>query len=318
MHLLVTGADGFVGRSLVRRLLGPDGHGVDALGLMDLRLAPDVAGASNVRPLAGSLADNTLLETAFDRPVDAVVHLASIPGGLAERQYALARDVNLLGTLGLLERCKAQVEAGGPVPRFVFASSIAVLGQPSTAVDDDTLPDPRLSYGMHKWVGEAMVGDFSRRGWADGVSLRLPGVLARPPQPTGQLSAFLSDLIHELGAGRPFTCPTSPQAVTWASSVRNVVDNLLHAVSAPAESLARRRTLTLPTQVFSLQALVRAVGRVHGTPVEALVRWQPDERIESLFGRFPPLRTPAAEAAGFRADADLEALVRDAMEPAAG
>ncbi|UUX95123.1 NAD-dependent epimerase/dehydratase family protein [Aquabacterium sp. J223] len=318
MHLLITGADGFVGRSLVRRLLGPDGDGVASLTLMDLRLSPVVAAAPTVRPLPGSLADAGRLEAAFERPVDAVVHLASVPGGAAERQYALARDVNLHGTLALLERCKAQVEAGGVAPVFVFASTVAVFGRPQGPVDDHTPPDPQLSYGMHKLVGEAMVADFSRRGWVDGRSLRLPGVLARPAEPTGQWSAFLSDLIHELGAGRPFTCPTSPQAVTWASSVRNVVDNLLHGLRVHAAALQGRRTLTLPTQVFSLQALVQAVGRVHGTPAEALVRWQPDERIESLFGRFPPLRTPQALAAGFRADADLDALVRDAVERSAG
>ena len=65
------------------------------------------------------------------------------------------------------------------------------------------LPRPAMTYGAQKLVGEVLVDDFSRRGWIDGHSLRLPGVLGRPPARTGQLSAFLSDIIRELAAGRP-------------------------------------------------------------------------------------------------------------------
>ena len=316
MHVLITGAAGYVGRALVQRLqrqgrLG--GRTLTRLTLVDLGFG-DAPVPPGTQQHAGDLADTAWLDGVLaGAPLDAVFHLASIPGGTAEAQYTLARRVNLDATLGLVERCRGQVEAGGPVPVFVFASSIAVLGQLPALVDDHTLPRPVMGYGTHKLVGELLLDDFSRRGWLDGRALRLPGVLARPPARTGQLSAFLSDCIRLLAAGQPFTCPTTPGATTWASSLPCVVDNLLHGATVPAARLGGQRCFTLPTSHFAMADLVAAVGQVHGVDAAALVQYQPDARIEALFGRFPPLRTPAADAAGFRRDADLPSLVRQAL-----
>jgi nucleoside-diphosphate-sugar epimerase len=317
MHIVVTGASGFVGQALVARLLRDHEQGLrrlEALTLLDVNFAGQPAGP--VRQVAGSIADAAVVAQAFAQDVDQVFHLASIPGGTAEQHYALSRDVNLLGTQNLLEAAKAQAERGAAVARFVFASTIAVYGAPLPAcVDDDTALNPQMSYGAQKLIGEILVADFSRRSWVNGCSLRLPGVLARPPARTGQLSAFMSDIIRELAAGRAFTCPTSPQASIWASSVHNVVDNLLHAAQVDSARLPARRALALPTLHFTMGQLVEALAAVHGPRVRELIRWAPDERIETLFGHYPPLATPAADAAGFRNDGDLPTLVRRAIEP---
>lgn len=316
MHVLITGANGFVGRALARRLADVgrlDGRSIDRLTLVDLALEGPLE-ADIVQPKAGDLADAPWLRRVVaERPVDVVYHLASIPGGTAQQQYALARRVNLEATTTLLESGQAQVEAGRCVPVFVFASSIAVFGAMPARVDDETPPRPVMTYGAQKLIGEVLVADFSRRGWIDGRSLRLPGVLARPPARTGQLSAFMSDIIRELAAGRPFVCPTSPGATTWATSLPCIVDQLLHAATVASERWPAARALTLPTQRFSMAELVDAVAEVHGSQARDLVRYQPDERIEALFGRFPPLDTAAADALGFRADADLPSLVRQAL-----
>lgn len=316
MQVLVTGANGFVGRALAARLVAEarlGGEPIDRLSLLDLAFdgAPD---CGIVQRIAGDMGDAAWLRrTLADMPVDVVFHLASIPGGTAERHYELARGVNLDATTVLLEHGKARVEAGGRAPVFVYASSIAVFGAMPARVTDDTLPAPAMTYGAQKLIGELLVADFSRRGWVDGRSLRLPGVLARPPARTGQLSAFMSDIIRELAAGRAFTCPTSPGATTWASSLPCVVDNLIHAAGVPMSSPASRRTFTLPTLRFSMEELVDAIASVHGQGVKARVAFEPKEEIEALFGRYPPLETPAAEALGFRSDADLPTLVRQAM-----
>jgi nucleoside-diphosphate-sugar epimerase len=303
MHVLITGAAGFLGRALAQRLVPGRRLGertVTQLTLMDLALggpAPE-----GVRHCEGDMGDADWLRGALEQgpPVDALFHLASIPGGTAEQDYPLARRVNLEATQTLLEHGQQQVAAGHPAPVFVFASSIAVFGLMPDRVDDDTPTRPQMTYGTQKRVGELWVDDFSRRGWVDGRAVRIPGVLARPPARTGQLSAFLSDLIRELAAGRAFTCPTAPGATTWASSLPCVVGQLLHAASFDVAASAGHRVLMLPTLRFAMADLVR---------------WAPDERIEALFGRFPRLVTPRAEAAGFRADADLEALVRQALAP---
>lgn len=319
MHVLITGANGFVGRALCARLIAEGelhGREIDRLTALDLDFGEAPAAPGVLRRHAGDLADPAWLNAVLaGRPVDVVFHLASIPGGSAEAHYALARRVNLDATTDLLERGQAQVAAGGPVPVFVFASSIAVFGAMPPVVTDDTLPRPVMTYGAQKLIGEILVEDFSRRGWVDGRSLRIPGVLARPPARTGQLSAFLSDIIRALAADQCFVCPMSAQATTWASSLPNVVSNLIHAAAPALRGLAQRRTFTLPTSRFSMQELVAAIAEAFGTDAHNLVSFEPDLRIEALFGTLGALHTEAAERAGFVKDADLPTLVRQALSP---
>ena len=319
MHVLVTGANGFVGHALCKRLIAEGsvhGRRIERLSALDLDFGGEAPPANGVlRRHAGDLADSAWLKSVLaGTPVDLVFHLASIPGGSAEANYALARRVNLDATIDLLERGQAQVAGGGPPPVFVFASTIGVFGAMPPLVSEDAPPRPAMTYGAQKLVGEILIDDFSRRGWVDGRSLRIPGVLARPPAPSGQLSAFLSDIIRELAAGRPFTCPMSAEATTWASSLPNVVSNLVHAAAPSLPGLQTRRTFTLPTSRFSMGELVTAIGRVRGADVHQLVTYQPEPRIEALFGSFGELRTDAAQAAGFERDTSLVDLVRLALQ----
>ena len=171
-HVVVTGAQGFVGRALVARLLrdGLGGQALQRLTLVDIGFdAP--ATDPRVVQVAGSIAAVPTRRAAYATPVDAVFHLASLPGGAAEKDYALGRAINLDATLGLLEDLRGHARP----PRFVFASTVAVYGESLPAVvDENTLPAPALSYGAHKLVGELLVADATRLGWVQGCSLRLP------------------------------------------------------------------------------------------------------------------------------------------------
>ncbi|MCS6948412.1 MAG: NAD-dependent epimerase/dehydratase family protein, partial [Steroidobacteraceae bacterium] len=256
MKVLVTGASGFIGGRLVRRLLAsPDslGTAVDSLILLDNRPDPFLerssGGAVQLRSVVGSVADAAVLKRAVDPDVAIVFHLASVPGGATEANVDLGREVNVDGTRMLLDHLRQCAQP----PIVVFASTIGVFGVPlPEVVDEETYPAPTLSYGAHKWIGEILVGDYSRRGWIDGRALRLPGIVARPPGPSGQLSAFLSDIIRELAAGREFVCPVAPEGTSWWMSVTRCIDNLLHAARMPVERGTVRRTWMLPVLHASL------------------------------------------------------------------
>jgi nucleoside-diphosphate-sugar epimerase len=321
MNLLITGANGFIGRALARRLLdqvslpGPLSD-FEHLTLLDLNFTgPETPG---VRRIPGSIADGRVLSEAFDPAPDVIFHLASIPGGMAEEHYELARQVNVDATLGLLESARAQSMAAPKPLTFVFASSIAVLGAPLPAQVDDATPlHPKLSYGAHKLIGEILLEDFNRRGWVSGRAVRLPGIVARPPQKTGQLSAFLSDIFRELAAGRPFACPIPASSTTWLMSVPCVVDNFLRAASMPAAACSDTRVWTLPALRASMGQIVDAIAAVYGSDVLKRVTYGSNPALEANFGRYPPLSTPAADVAGFTHDGDLETLVRRALTPIA-
>jgi nucleoside-diphosphate-sugar epimerase len=320
MNLLITGANGFIGKALSSRLLRDDMallaplRPIGRLTLIDLGFeGPEVP---RVRRLHGSIADPTVLARAFDTPVDVLFHLASIPGGMAEQHYELARQVKLDATLNLLEAARAQAIAACKPVTVVFASSIAVLGAPLPPLVDDATPlRPKLSYGAHKQIGEILLEDFSRRGWLDARSIRLPGIVARPPQRTGQLSGFLSDIIRELAAGRAYACPVSAESTTWLMSVHCVVENLLHAASMSPAACRDSRVWTLPALRTSMAQLVGAIADVHGSDVLSRVTYGSNPALEANFGRYPRLVTPAADAAGFAHDGDLATLVRRALAP---
>ncbi|WAH56139.1 NAD-dependent epimerase/dehydratase family protein [Pseudomonas silvicola] len=311
MHILITGANGFVGATLVQRLLGsPEAlPGWTRLTLLDLGFDTPCHDP-RVRALAGSLDDPRLLADALETPVDIAFHLASVPGGLAERDYGLGRRVNLDATLALLEGLKGQARPA----RVVFASTIAVYGSPLLQpVDDHTPLRPQLSYATQKIMGELLVEDFSRRGWVDGISLRLPGIVARPPQPSGLLSAFMSEMFWKLKAGEPFVCPVSPAAQAWWMSAARCVDNLLHAARLPAEALRPRRVFALPVLHLSMAQLIDGLCARFGESRRAQVSYAPDAHLEANFGRYPPLRAEAAEALGLRHDGSLEALIANTL-----
>ena len=292
MRVVVTGAQGFIGSALVAALSG--GDEVRATDRSD-----------------GDIADPDHVASLFTKPVDRVFHLAGISSGATESDYAAGRRVNVDAMTLLLRQCRKQVDRGGPVPRLVYASSIAVFGVPlPERIDDGTEPAPSLAYGSQKRTSELLIDDASRRGNVDGRSLRLCGVVVRRAAPNGALSGFNSDLIREPLCGRDYVCPVGPEATIWITSLRTAVDHLLRLADVDASRLGSERTVTAPVLAARVADVVAALGRVDPAAA-ARVRYEPQPQIEAQFARWPlDCSFERAEALGLRADESLESIVR--------
>ncbi|WDF72533.1 NAD-dependent epimerase/dehydratase family protein [Novosphingobium sp. KACC 22771] len=300
--IVITGAGGFVGRRIVARLV-ERGERVIAMDTQEGGI-PDGA-----RVVAGDLADRAVRAQALKEGVSAVIHLATVPGGAAEADPVASRRINLDAMYDLL----LETAAAGHRPRFVFASSIAVFGDPMPDHVDDLTPlSPKMIYGAHKAMMEQAVAMFSNRGLIDGVSVRLPGILARPKGPSGMKSAFMSNLFHALKAGEEFICPVSAQGTIWAQSVERCADNFLHALALDTALLPPTRAVTLPALRVTMGDLAASIARQCGVSPDR-VRYEPDAALEAAFAAQPPLATPAAEKAGFAHDGDIDSLVKSAL-----
>ncbi len=305
MVTVVTGAAGFVGQALVEALLAM-GESVVALDVTVDRLTPH----AGLRAIAGDIADPDARAAALANGCDALVHLATVPGGAAEADPLASRRINVDAMYDLL----LGVAKAGVRLRVVYASSIAVFGDPLPpgGVDDATILAPKLVYAGHKAMMEIALAMMTHRGELDGVTVRLPGVLARPSGPSGLKSAFMSNVFHALRAGERFTCPVSADAWIWAESLPCVVTNLLHALELDSARLPRARAVTLPALRIRMADLVAEIA-LQCRVTASLVDYKPDAALEAAFGAHPALSTPLADAAGFRSDGDLATLVTRAL-----
>lgn len=302
MRVLVTGAAGFVGRHVVQALVA---RGDDVVAMDSF--AMEVPG--KVKAVAGDIGDHAVRTRALAGGVDAIVHLATVAGGAAETDPDAAKQINVDATYDLL----VEAGAGHARPRFVYASSIAVFGEPLPShVDDYTPLAPKMIYGGHKAMMELAVAMFTRRGAIEGVSLRLPGILARPKAPSGMKSAFISEMFHALKAGESFICPVSADGTIWAQSVACCARNLIHALTFDTALMPESRAVTLPALRVSMGDLAAEIARqCNASP--SLVRYHPEPALEAGFATQPPLATSAANRAGFAHDGDIAALVSSAL-----
>lgn len=310
MKVLVTGAGGFIGAQLAAllRTTGRIGQQpISALALADQRLADVPPGTL---ALQGDLGSARLLQQIRDFAPAVVFHLAAVPGGAAEADYALGRRVNLDATLALFET----LAADGKPPVVVYASSIAVYGSSlPERVGPETPLRPPLTYGAHKLACEILLADFSRRGLLDGRSVRLPGIVARPRAPSGLASAFMSDILHALAAGEPFICPVSPQATAWWMSAQCCAENLLHAAVMDVSQADPARAWPLPVLRLSIAQVIDTCAALYGEDRRQLVRFAPQAGLDNVFGRYPQLDDAPSRALGLRDDGSAETLVRRAL-----
>jgi nucleoside-diphosphate-sugar epimerase len=319
MKIVVTGAAGFLGRRLIDALC-ERGRLADAAGrerAIERIVAVDQAGGGGqadprVVQLTGDVADASLLAAALGGDTGSVFHLAAVVSGAAERDFDLGMRVNLDGTRALLEACRRQARP----PKLVFASSVAVFGQPlPETVIDTTSPTPQGSYGVQKLVGELLVGDCSRKGFVDGRCVRLPTIVVRPGRPNAAASSFASGIIREPLAGEEAICPVGPSTGMWVSSPSTAVGALLHAHELPASAWGTLRSLNLPGLTVTVAEMVEALRQAAGEAVAGRVRFEPDEAIARIVRSWPArFDTARARAMGFPQDADFASILREYMQ----
>jgi nucleoside-diphosphate-sugar epimerase len=320
MKVLIIGGAGMIGRKLAERLAKDGalaGKPISKLTLYDV--VPGAAPAGAKMPVGIATGDLPAAGEAdkllADCP-DAIFHLAAIVSGEAEQDFDKGYRINMDGTRGLLEA----VRKAGHKPRLVFASSIAVFGAPfPEAIGDEFFNTPLTSYGTQKNICELLVSDYSRKGFVNGLSIRLPTICVRPGKPNKAASGFFSNIMREPLAGQEAVLPVSDSVMHWHASPRAAVGFMLHAAGIDLAKVGPRRALTMPGLAVTVGEQIAALRKVAGDKVVARIRREPDPFIEEIVAGWPRNFAPKrALGLGFKADASFEEIVRIHVEDELG
>ncbi|WP_424985316.1 D-erythronate dehydrogenase [Microbulbifer sp. S227A] len=311
--ILILGGGGMIGQKLAHRLAtdGWQGSAADVI-LHDIAFPP--AGAKAAQRLTSSLTEAGISERLAAMRPDVVFHLASIVSGEAEQDFDKGWDVNMFPTWALLSALRAEHVNSGETyrPRVVFSSSIAVFGAPfPDKIGDEFLAAPLTSYGAQKACCEMMVGDFSRKGFIDGVSIRLPTVCVRPGKPNKAASGFFSGIIREPLNGQEAVLPVPDTVRHWHASPRSAVGFLLQAGTMDLDPLGARRSLNMPGLSCTVAEQIEALRQVAGADAVARIRREPDESIMQIVAGWPrDFDTARARALGFVAETEFSEIIR--------
>ncbi len=323
MQVLITGGGGFIGSRLALRLLevgslvGPDGgrRRLDTITLLDVAHPTGVLPAedSRLRRVSGDGTDADLVRGLVDRDDVGVFHLASMVSAGCEADFDGALSVNLGALRAVLEATRARRSR----PRVVFASSLAAFGGPAVAdtVTDSTKLTPETTYGVTKAIGELLVNDYTRKGFVDGRSARLPTVVIRPGLPNAAASSWVSGIFREPLNGATAFVPVGYDIPVPISGYRTVVDNLIRLHDAPGEGLGADRAVNLPSIARDAHSMIAALRTVAGERILGPIVHRPDPLIEQIFAGWAQHASfERATTLGLTADRDLESIITAYIE----
>jgi nucleoside-diphosphate-sugar epimerase len=320
MRILMTGAAGMIGRKLTTRLLKEGslrGRKITELDLHDIVPAqtPETAGIT-IRTHTGDLADEGAAAKLIAAKPDVIFHLAGVVSGEAESNFDLGYRVNLDGSRALFDA----IRLANYGPRVVFSSSIAVFGAPfPEVIPDDFQQAPLSSYGAQKLMSELFLTDYTRRGFFDGIGIRLPTICVRPGKPNKAASGFFSSIIREPLAGQEAILPVPRTVLHTHASPRSAVGFLLHGAEIDGAKVGPRRNLTMPGVAVTVGEQIEALRRVAGEDVVRLIKEEHDEAtwaiVKNWATRFDAAR---AKTLGFEAEADFDTIVKAHIEDELG
>ena len=323
MHVLIIGAAGMVGIKLTTALIKAGRVGsrqIERLTLADVIEPKPPAFAGAVDTLAMDLSAPGAAEVLIGKRPDLIFHLAAIVSGEAEANFEKGYRINLDGTRYLLEAIRLEGAKSPYLPRLVFTSSIAVFGAPfPEAIGDEFFSTPLTSYGTQKAIDELLLNDYSRKGFVDGVGIRLPTIAVRPGRPNAAASGFFSNILREPLAGKEAVLPVSRDVRHWFASPRAAVGFLMHAAAMDTQKLGWRRTVSAPGLSATVGEEIEALRRVAGDKAVALIREVPDPTIIRIVDGWPRnFDTQRARSLGFVAEQSFDEIIRIHVEDELG
>jgi len=314
VHILVTGAAGMLGRKLTERLVrdgGLNGRQIDKLTLLDVVPPTNPTSfAGKTDMVAADLSTPGKAARAIEDRPDIIFHLAGVVSGEAELDFDKGYRVNLDGTRALLEAIRASGD--GYRPRAVYTSSIAVFGAPfPESIPDDFHLTPLTSYGAQKAIGEALLADYTRRDFCDGVGIRLPSIVVRPGKPNKAASGFFSGIIREPLAGVEAALPVSETVVHTHASPRAAIGFLIHAAGLAGDALGARINLSMPGVCCTVAEQIASLRRIAGERVAARIRRAHDPLVARIVDGWPQrIEARRARELGFKAESSFDEIVR--------
>ncbi len=327
MKVIITGGGGFLGSQLCQKILqrpsltGPSGvpETVKEIVLFDAVFHRSSSDA-RVRHVTGDIGDRaTVFAAVGSDPATSIFHLASMVSGECEERFDDALRVNLDGGRHVCEAARALPRTSGTRPRLVFASSIAGYGGDAMADPNTDLTKltPRTTYGMTKVICELLINDYSRKGFFDGRSVRLPTVIVRPGKPNAAASSWASGMFREPLNGETCALPVRRDQCHPMTGYRTVVDSFIALHEVPENKLGGDRAYVLPAHRVTpnlaasvLQEVASSRGLKLGSIVDAF-----DARIQGIVSNWPVSVDGArAVALGLPQPPNLRTIVEQYLE----
>ena len=324
MQVAITGGGGMIGRKLAERLAkdgGLGGREITGLTLYDVVPAAKPAGAKfPVQIITGDMPASGESDKIIAGRPDVIFHLAAIVSGEAELDFDKGYRINFEGTQRLLESIRHGYANAAKKPRLVFSSSIAVFGAPfPEKIPDEFQHTPLTSYGTQKAIGELLLSDYTRKGFVDGIGIRLPTICVRPGKPNKAASGFFSNICREPLAGNEAVLPVGDEVLHWHASPRAAMGFMLHAATLDGDMIGPRRALSMPGLAVSVGEQIASLRRVAGDAVVKRIRREPDPFIQKIVAGWPRNLDPKrALALGFKADASFDDIIRIHIEDELG
>jgi nucleoside-diphosphate-sugar epimerase len=324
MHVMIIGAAGMIGRKLTDRLVAEGSLGgkeVAQLTLADvIEPSPPAQFKGKVSTVQSDLSQAGAAAKLVAARPDTIFHLAAIVSGEAEADFDKGYRINLDSTRALFEAIRQEGLKSPYSPRVVFTSSIAVFGAPfPDKISDEFFCAPLTSYGAQKAIDELLLSDYSRKGFFDGIGIRLPTICIRPGKPNKAASGFFSNILREPLSGQEAVLPVGEDVRHWHASPRAAVGFLIHAATLDTAKLGPRRNLNMPGLSATVGEQLEALKRFGGEKAMKLIRREPDATIAKIVAGWPRNFDPQrALSLGFKAESSFDDIIRIHIEDELG